>query len=168
MTDRAGGTDGADGADGADGPGPTRVDRIGPLGALLLYFSSAMMGLCGPVMLACTFLADAGILLGGILCTVLCTPLGLAFWAYTSTERENNRLLDAFGVRATAEITDLTPWEDADDAGVVAALRISGPGFPTFETTWKHSLHSGLRVGVRLTAVVDPARNLFRIDGIIS
>ncbi|UIX32440.1 hypothetical protein [Streptomyces sp. GQFP] len=64
---------------------------------------------------------------------------------------------------AAAEITELTRWVDADDAGLLVGLRISGPGFRTFETTWKRSPDSSLRVGLRLAAVVDPDSGLFRM-----
>ncbi|QFQ95672.1 hypothetical protein F9278_05170 [Streptomyces phaeolivaceus] len=145
-------------------PGPTRVDRIGLFGALLLYTSAAALCLCGPVMLVRAFLADAELLLGGILCTVLCTPVGIALWAYAGLERERNRRLDTVGVASTAEVTDLTAWEDAEDAGVLVGLRISGPGFGTFETTWKRSSDYGLRVGLRFEVVVDPVGSLYRVE----
>ncbi|NEC85361.1 hypothetical protein [Streptomyces sp. SID12501] len=150
--------------DGADGPDPTRVDRIGPVGALVLYSSAAGLCLCGPVMPAGTFFAGAGLLLGGILFTVLCIPVGLALGSYTQCERENNRRLDAVGVAATAEVTSLADWDDGESAGLAVGLRISGPGVRAFETTWKRSSDPALRVGLRFTAVVDPARNLFRLE----
>lgn len=155
-------------ADDANGPEPTRVSEIGPHGALFLYSVAVGLCLCGPALLVSAAFANsgdgAGLLLAGILSTVLCIPLGIVIWANTSWERENNRRLDAVGVAATAEVTDLTDWDDGEQAGVTAGLRISGPGFRTFETTWKRSKHPALRVGLRLTAVVDPAGNLFRID----
>jgi hypothetical protein len=150
--------------DGADGPDPTRVDRIGPVGALVLYTSSAGLCLCGPVMLACTFFADAGLLLMGILFTVICIPVGLGLLGYTLFERESNRRLDEVGVVATAEITSLADWDDGESAGLAVGLRISGQGVRTFETTWKCSSDPALRVGLRFTAVVDPARRLFRLE----
>ncbi|QJT03189.1 hypothetical protein G9272_25310 [Streptomyces asoensis] len=151
-------------ADGGNGvPEPTQVSDLGLYGTVVLYSTAGGMCVCGPVMLGFTVFADAPLLLGGILSTLLCTPLGIGLWAHTSLERDNNRRLDTVGVTATAEVTDLTDWEDGDDAGVTVALRISGPGFRTFETTWKRSRHPALRVGLRLTAVVDPADNLFRV-----
>jgi hypothetical protein len=45
----------------------------------------------------------------------------------------------------------------------VVGLRGSGPGFRTFETTWKRSKHPALRVGLQLTAVVDPSDRLYRV-----
>ncbi|TDC64351.1 hypothetical protein [Streptomyces hainanensis] len=148
----------------ADGPEPTHVSRIGVFGALLLYSTAAALCLCGPVMLACTVLAGAGLLLGGVLSTVLCLPLGFGLWCHVRFERENNRRLDALGIVATAEVTTLTGWDDGESAGLAVGLRISGPGFRTFETTWKRSSHPALRVGLRLTAVVDPSGNLFRVE----
>lgn len=149
---------------GENGPGPTQVSEIGLYATLVLYSTAVGMCMCGPVMLAFTVFADAPLLLGGVLSTLLCTPLGIGLWAHVSVERSNNRRLDAVGVAATAEVTDLTAWDDGDDAGVRVGLRISGPGFPTFETTWKRSTHPALRVGLRLTALVDPADNLFRVQ----
>ncbi|MDT0318804.1 hypothetical protein [Streptomyces millisiae] len=150
--------------DDGDGPGPVQASRIGPLGALFLYSLSVALVGSGPVMLVGAVLAGAGLLIGGVLCTVLCTPLGLVIWFSTSHERENNRRLDAAGVAATAEVTSLTDWDDGESTGVVVGLRVSGPGFRTFESTWKRSHHPALRVGLRLGAVVDPADNLFRVD----
>ncbi|MEO3755238.1 hypothetical protein [Streptomyces sp. B6B3] len=151
-------------ADDDSGPEPTRVSEIGLLGAVFLYSTAAGLCLCGPVMLAFGAFAGAGLLLAGVLCTVLCAPLGIGLWANTSVERENNRRLDAVGVAATAEITGLTDWDDGEQTGVIVGLRISGGAFRTFETTWKRSRHPALRVGLRLTAVVDPADNLFRVE----
>ncbi|WP_406346105.1 hypothetical protein [Streptomyces sp. NBC_00648] len=148
-------------------PEPTRVARIGLPGALFLYANAALLCLFGPVMLAFTLFTDSngtGTLLTGILCTVFCAPLGLAIWGDTLSERENNQRLDAVGVAATAEVTGLTDWDDGEDSGVVVALRISTPGCPPFETTWKRSRHPALRVGLRLKAVVDPTSNLFRVE----
>ncbi|GAB2921118.1 hypothetical protein [Streptomyces mayteni] len=151
-------------AGGADGPEPTRVSRVGTFDALFLYSTAAGLCLCGPVMLGFSPFAGAGLLLAGSLCTVLCLPLGLGLWFHTTFERENNRRLDASGVAATAEVTSLTDWDDGESAGLTVGLRVSGPGFRTFETTWKRSSHPALRVGLRLTAVVDPSGNLFRVD----
>lgn len=150
--------------DGASGPEPARVQRIGLFTALILCSTAAAMCLCGPVMLAGTVLAGAGLVLGGVLSTVLCTPLGIGLWCSVRLEREDNRRLDALGVAATAEVTGLTEWDGGESAGLVVGLRIGGPGFPAFETTWKRSSHPALRVGLRLTAVVDPDRRLFRVE----
>ncbi|MGW6922732.1 hypothetical protein ACWGA9_15865 [Streptomyces sp. NPDC054950] len=143
---------------------PKQVSDTGLYGTVVLYSTALGMCVCGPVMLGFTLFAAAPLLLGGILSTLLCTPLGIGLWAHASLERADNRRLDAVGVTATAEVTDLTAWEDGDDAGVTVALRVSGPGFRTFETTWKRSRHPALRVGLRLAAVVDPADNLFRVS----
>ncbi|MEV5850532.1 MULTISPECIES: hypothetical protein [unclassified Streptomyces] len=151
-------------ADDGEGIRWTRVQRIGPWGAANLYCDALLMCLCGPVMLGAVLLAGADLTVMGIVFTVVFLPLGLGLWAHTSVEREHNRRLDAAGLPATAEVTDLTPWEDADDAGLAVGLRVSGPGFRTFEVTWRRSSHDALRVGLRLTAVVDPSGGLFRVD----
>ncbi|MDX3452201.1 hypothetical protein PV396_09660 [Streptomyces sp. ME02-8801-2C] len=150
--------------DSTDSPEPTRVDRLGPFDALFLRVCAVLMGLCGPGLLACGFGAGVGVLLAGVLCTVLFVPMGLGLWFHTELERENNRRLDAVGVAATAEVTDLSDWDDGESRGVTVGLRISGPGVRTFETTWKRSSHPALRMGLRFTAVVDPGRGLFRLE----
>jgi len=164
MTDGEGGMDGEGGVDGTYGPPLEQVERISRLEAFLLYSSAVLLLLCGPVMLACTYFAGAPLLLGGVLCTVLCAPLGLGLFFHSQVEKENNRRLDAFGVQATAEVTAVTPWVDADDCGTAADLRVSGAGFRTFEATWRRAPHSAQRVGLRLDAVVDPVRGLFRVE----
>ena len=68
------------------------------------------------------------------------------------------------GVAAAAEVTELTDWDDGEEAGVTVGLRISGLECPTFEATWKRSKHPALRFGLRLPAVADPADHLFRVD----
>ncbi|WP_030620276.1 DUF3592 domain-containing protein [Streptomyces fulvoviolaceus] len=157
-------------ADSVNGPEPTQVSAIGPLGALFLYSCVAVLCLCGPVMLALTaftaFTAftGSGLMVMGIVFTVIFVPVGLGLWGSTVVEREHNRRLDAVGVPATAEITDLTDFAGGEDTGVVVGLRVSGPGVRTFETSWRRSHHPALRAGRRLTAVVDPADNLFRVE----
>ncbi|ADI04625.1 hypothetical protein SBI_01504 [Streptomyces bingchenggensis BCW-1] len=151
-------------ADDADGTRWTQVSRVGPGGAASAYGSAAVMCVCGPVMLGSALLGAADLMVMGIVFTVVFLPLGLAFWGNTTVEREHNRRLDAVGVAATAEITELTDWDDGDDVGVTVGLRVSGPGFRTFETTWRRSHHGALRVGLRLTAVVDPYNGIFRVE----
>ncbi|WP_405866233.1 MULTISPECIES: hypothetical protein [unclassified Streptomyces] len=58
----------------------------------------------------------------------------------------------------------VSDWDDGEDVGVTAGLRVSGPGFREFEATWKRSHHVTLRVGLRLTAVVDPSSGRFRVE----
>ncbi|WP_329172357.1 hypothetical protein [Streptomyces sp. NBC_01477] len=145
-------------------PRPTHVSRLGPLGAGYLYAASAVMCLCGPVVLACTAFAGAGLLVTGILFTVVLLPLGLGIRGSARADREDNRRLDTAGVAATAEVTGLTEWDDGEEAGLLVDLRISGPDFRTFEATWKRSRHPALRVGLRLAAVVDPAGGLYRVE----
>lgn len=115
-------------------------------------------------MLGSALLADADLMVMGIVLTVVFLPLGLAFWGNTTVERAHTRRLDTVGIPATAEITELSRWDDGDDVGVTVDLRVSGPGFRTFETTWRRSHHGALRVGLRLTAVVDPHNGSFRVE----
>ncbi|WP_327320125.1 hypothetical protein [Streptomyces sp. NBC_01235] len=150
--------------DDAVGPEPKQVSRVGPFDALFLYVTASGLCLCGPVMLGLGVVAGAGLLLAGILFTPLCTPLGIALRAHIDVEREDNRRLDAVGVVATAEVTSLTDWADGESTGFVVGLRIGGPGCGAFETTWKRSRHPALRVSLRLAAVVDRDRRLFRVE----
>lgn len=139
----------------------TRISRVGRG----QYEMAALMCLCGPVMLGFALFAHADVLIIGIVFTVVFLPLGLAFWFQTTAEREQNRRLDAVGVAATAEVTGLTDFDwDGETPGVEVELRVSGPGFTTFETTWRRTQDPALRVGLRLTAVVDPAGGLFRVE----
>ncbi|MFF3378503.1 hypothetical protein ACFYXF_36805 [Streptomyces sp. NPDC002680] len=153
-----------DGPGTSEGAEPTRVDRIGAAGAVLLYTSAAAMCVWGPLLLGFTLFTDASMLVEGIIITVVCLPLGIALWCIASVEREHNRLLDTVGLPATGEITDLSTWSDGEDSGIAVALRISGPGFAAFDATWKRSPDAGLRVGLRIAVVVDPTRRLYRIE----
>lgn len=141
------------------------IDHVGPWDAAFLYVIAAMVGLCGPVMLGFALLAGADLLVMGIVFTVLFVPVGLGFWCNTVAEREQNRRLDAVGVPATAEITDLTDFDwDGESSGVEVGLRVSGPGLRMFEATWRRTHHPGLRVGRRLAAVVDLSGGRFRVE----
>ncbi|MEV1070032.1 hypothetical protein [Streptomyces sp. NPDC050263] len=150
--------------DHGDGPRWTQVSRVGPGGAASAYGSATVMCLCGPAMLGSALLGGADLMVMGIVFTVVFLPLGLAFWGVTTVERAHTRRLDAVGIPATAEITELTRWDDGDDVGVTVGLRVGGPGIPTFETNWRRSHHAALRVGLRLTAVVDPPSGSFRVE----
>jgi hypothetical protein len=147
--------------DDGDGIRWTRISRAG----FGQYEAAALMCLCGPVMLGFALFTGAELLVIGIVFTVVFLPLGLALGSQTTHEREQNRRLDAVGVPATAEVTDLTDFDrDGESSGVEVGLQVSGPGFKAFETTWNRTHHPALRVGLRLTAVVDPASGLFRVE----
>ncbi|WP_406091691.1 hypothetical protein [Streptomyces sp. NBC_01013] len=129
------------------------------------YEVAALMCLCGPVMAGFYVFTGADLLIIGTVFTVVFPPLGLGLWGHTVTERKQNSRLDAVGVPATAEIAGPTDVDrDGETPGVAVGLRVSGPGFRTFETTWHGSNHPGLRVGLRIDAVVDPVDGLFRVD----
>lgn len=148
-----------------DPPRMTLVDHVGPRNAVFQYGSAALMCLCGPVMLGFAVLRGADLMVMGVVFTVVFLPLGLAFWGNTDVEREHNRRLDAVGIPATAEITDLTDFEwNGEESGVEVGLRVSGPGLRTFETTWRRTHHPGLRVGRRLKAAVDLSGGRFRVE----
>ncbi|MER6133042.1 hypothetical protein [Streptomyces sp. NPDC001815] len=149
--------------DGENGPTPTQVSMVGPWAAAWMYLLLVTFGLLGPFLMVLGDFADQALVITGAVCTVVLVPLGLAAGLAVAVERRHNRRLDTLGVPATAEITELTEWDTGDDGGAVVVLRVSGPGFRTFEATWKRSPHPALRVGLRLDAVVDPSANLFRV-----
>ncbi|MFD4558495.1 hypothetical protein ACFWP5_29985 [Streptomyces sp. NPDC058469] len=149
-------------------PEPARmalIDHVGPWDAAFLYVTAAMVALCGPVMLGFAVFTGADVMVMGVVFTVVFVPVGLGFWGNAIAEREQNRRLDAVGVPATAEITDLTCFDwDGEASGVEVGLRVSGPGLRTFEATWRRTHHPALRVGRRLAAVVDPSGGRFRVE----
>ncbi|WP_329263782.1 hypothetical protein OG223_48845 [Streptomyces sp. NBC_01478] len=148
-------------------PDPVRmtlVDHVGPWDAVFLYVIAATVCLCGPVMLGPALFAGVDLMVVGIVFTVVFVPVGLGLGANTVGEREQNRRLDAVGVPATAEITELTDFDwNGEESGVEVVLRVSGPGLRTFEATWRRGHHPGLRVGRGLAAEVDPAAGRFRV-----
>ncbi|MFJ9246851.1 hypothetical protein [Streptomyces sp. NPDC101776] len=147
-----------------ESPQMSLTERVGAWDAAVLYFSSAVMVLSGPVMLAFAVLAGAELMLIGVVFTVVLVPVGLGLWFHTDAERGHNRRLDAVGIPATAEITDLTDFDwNGEESGVEVGLRVSGPGLRTFEATWRRGHHPGLRVGRGLAAEVDPAGGRFRV-----
>ncbi|MET7486146.1 hypothetical protein [Streptomyces sp. NPDC005538] len=146
-------------------PEMSLVGQVGGVDAASLYLSAAVMFLCGPVMLAFAFFTGAELMVMGVVFTVVFVPVGLGLWFHTGAERELNRRLDAVGVPATAEVTDLTDFDrNGEESGVLVDLRIGGPGLRTFETTWKRTHHPALRVGLRLKAVADPNGGRFRVE----
>jgi hypothetical protein len=149
--------------DGENGPAPTQVSKVGPWVTAWMCLLLVALGLLGPFPMVLGVLAGQGLVVTGVVCTVLLVPLGFAVEFTVAAERRHNRRLDAFGVPAAAEITELTEWDTGDDGGAAVVLRVSGPAFRTFEATWKRSQHPALRVGLRLDAVVDPSGNLFRV-----
>ena len=128
-----------------------------------MYVFLVALGLLGPFLMVLGVFAGQGLVITGMVCTVVLVPLGFVLGLTVAAERRYNRRLDTFGVPATAEVTELTEWDTGDDAGAVVVLRVSGPGLRTFEATWKRSPHPALRVGLLLDAVVDPSANLFRV-----
>lgn len=99
------------------------------------------LGLSGPFLMVLGVLAGRGLVVTGMVCTVALVPLGFVVGLTVAAERRHNRRLDAFGVPAVAEITELTEGDTGDDGGAVVVLRVSGLGFRTFEATWKRSQH---------------------------
>ncbi|GAA1256957.1 hypothetical protein GCM10009665_54200 [Kitasatospora nipponensis] len=144
---------------------PTQVAPMGRGGALLMYLTSAVTTLNGPVMLIWSAFGGRNLLITGIVSTVVTAPIGLALGFEARSDRAANRRLDAVGVAAIAEILDLRPCVlgGEEGNGVEVRLRVDGPGFAPFEATWRRTADADLRVGLHLRATVDPSDRLFRL-----
>ncbi|MFF3937288.1 hypothetical protein [Streptomyces phaeofaciens] len=121
------------------------------------------LGLSGPFLMVLGVFAGQGVVITGMVCTVVLVPLGFVVGITVAAERRHNRRLDAFGVPATAEITELTEWDTGDDGGAVVVLRVSGPGFRTtsgHEVGRRAARHLPDRIGR-----VGPQGGRFRLPG---
>nr|BFE62953.1 hypothetical protein GCM10020063_074790 [Dactylosporangium thailandense] len=145
--------------------------RIGPIGALLSRILFLAICLPGPVLLAGALTLGPplspgefwGLLAGDLLTTVAGVGFGVFGWRLVTRSRRDARRLDAAGVAATAEILTVSNHLGGEDPGLELRLRISGPGFATFEADTIRPDDPALRPGAALPAVVDPADRLFRV-----
>ncbi|MCG5466302.1 hypothetical protein AB0K35_14225 [Micromonospora sp. NPDC053740] len=78
------------------------------------------------------------------------------------SRRDASRLAAA-GVAATAEIVAVANHLGGENPELELHLRISGPGFATFEADTIRATDPALVPGAVLAAVVDPADRLFAI-----
>ncbi|WDZ82421.1 hypothetical protein [Micromonospora cathayae] len=147
--------------------------RIGPIGALLCRVVFLSLWLPGPVLLAVAVTLGPsrsptdfwGLLAGGALATVVGVGSGVFGWRLVTRSRRDARRLAAGGVAATAEIIAVTNHLGGEDPGLELRLRVSGPGFATFEAETVRADDPALVPGASLPAVVDPVDRLFAITG---
>ncbi|MFE9204164.1 hypothetical protein [Micromonospora sp. NPDC007230] len=145
--------------------------RIGPIGALLCRLAFLAICLPGPVLLAAAVTSDPlrspadfwGLLAGDVLVTIVGVGFGVFGWRLVTRSRRDARRLSAAGVAATAEILAVANHLGGEDPGLELHLRISGPGFATFEADTIRADDPALVPGALLAAVVDPADRLFSI-----
>jgi hypothetical protein len=100
---------------------------------------------------------------GGVALTVLFGLLGIATWRSLGLGRQDTKLLDSRGVPATAEILSVAPKAWGEQDGVELGLRISGPGFETFETTFQWKKDDDYQVGGQLAVLVEPSARLYEV-----
>lgn len=126
-----------------------------------------LLGLLGPALLVAVAVLDVEIPWWALLLTAV-TALGLMFFAFTlwltyKHGRRDTRLIDASGVPATAEILSVGNARWAEQEGVRLGLRITGPGFEPFETTFEWKNNREFAVGGRLAVLVEPTARLFEV-----
>ncbi|MFE9651827.1 hypothetical protein [Micromonospora sp. NPDC006431] len=145
--------------------------RLGPVGALLCRLMFLAICLPGPVLLAVAATLDPlrspadfwGLLAGGVLVTIVGVGFGVFGWRLVTRSRRDARRLSAAGVAATAEILAVANHLGGEEPGLELHLRISGPGFATFEADTISADDPALVPGALLAAVVDPVDRLFSI-----
>lgn len=151
---------------------PREAERsIGPIGAFLCRVAFLAICLPGPILLAADISQAGklstqdtwGLLAGGVLTTIVGVGFGMFGFRVVNRSRRDARRLAAAGVAATAEILTVANHLGGEDPGLVLRLRISGPGFETFEAETTHPVDAALTPGVVLAAVVDPADQLFTV-----
>ncbi|WP_433319347.1 hypothetical protein ACQP0U_14050 [Micromonospora sp. CA-269861] len=145
--------------------------RVGPVGALLCRLLFLAICLPGPVLLAAAATLDPrpsssdfwGLLAGGVLATIIGVGFGVWGWRLVGRSRSDARRLSAAGVAATAEVLAVANHLGGEGPGLEVHLRISGPGFATFEADTIRANDPALVPGAVLAAVVEPADRLFLI-----
>ncbi|MGI5240599.1 hypothetical protein [Dactylosporangium sp. CA-139066] len=95
--------------------------------------------------------------------TIVGVGFGVFGWRLVTRSRHDARRLSAAGVAATAEVLAVANHLGGEDPGLELRLRISGPGFATFEADTIRADDPALVPGAVLAAVVDPADRLFSI-----
>ncbi|MFG1889341.1 hypothetical protein ACGFIR_15910 [Micromonospora sp. NPDC049051] len=146
--------------------------RIGPIGALLCRLAFLAICLPGPVLFAVAVTLDPlrspadfwGLLAGGVLVTIVGVGFGVFGLRLVTRSRRDALRLSAAGVAATAEILAAANHLGGEDPGLELHLRISGPGFATFEADTIRADDPALVPGALLAAVVDPVDRLFSIS----
>ncbi|MGC4806654.1 hypothetical protein [Micromonospora sp. DT233] len=145
--------------------------RLGPIGALLCRLVFLAICLPGPVLFVVAGTLDPrlspvdfwGLLAGGVLATLVGVGFGVFGLRLVARSRRDARRLSVAGVAATAEILTVAHHLGGEDPGLELRLRISGPGFATFEADTIRPDGPALVAGAVLPVVVDPTDRLFAI-----
>ncbi|MBE1487991.1 hypothetical protein [Plantactinospora soyae] len=145
--------------------------RLGPIGALLCRLVFLAIFLPGPVLLAVGVTVDPrqsptdfwGLLAGGVLATIVGVGFGVFGLRLVTRSRRDARRLATAGVAATAEVLTVANHLGGEDPGLELRLRISGPGFATFEADTIRADDPALVPGTLLAVLVDPTDRLFSI-----
>ncbi|GHJ12718.1 hypothetical protein [Micromonospora sp. AKA38] len=143
--------------------------RIGPVGALLCRVMFLAICLAGPVLLVPVVSQSQnlstvdfwGLLAGDLLMTVVGVGFGVWGLRLVTRSRRDMRRLAAAGVAATAEVLTVANNLGGEEPGLRLRLRISGPGFTTFEVEAVRPDDPALVPGALLAVVVDPAERVF-------
>jgi hypothetical protein len=145
--------------------------RLGPIGAFLCRLVFLAVCLPGPVLFVAAGTLGPrpspedfwGLLAGGVLATLVGVGSGVFGLRLVARSRRDARRLSAAGVAATAEILTVAHHLGGEETGLDLRLRISGPGFATFEADTVRAADPALVPGAVLAVVVDPADRLFAI-----
>ncbi|WP_156161720.1 hypothetical protein [Nocardia vulneris] len=137
-----------------------QVELIGPVAGVFTYAVAAALVAAGPV------IALAGDSLWNGLCPGIITmPIGVALAVTTYQWRWNAKRFDKAAVPATAEIIAVRIVAGGENPDVAELkVRISGPGFDTFEAECE--IQTGVpypRPGDRRRVVVDPSDRTFAV-----
>lgn len=144
----------------SSGTEPIQVTTLNGAGAVLMKGLAALIILCGPAVLVVAALPFGRhwiALLAGAVTTAVGIPAGIALWRLAGRNRAATRRLEAVGVRATAEVLALTLVASDEGHAYEVVLRVSGTGVAPFEATQSRTGDTGLYVGARLRALVDPS-----------
>ncbi|QKT13709.1 hypothetical protein [Rhodococcus sp. W8901] len=141
--------------------GPRQVELIGPAGGVMTYSIAGGLILAGPI----AGWAD-GSLATGLWWGVFTLPIGIGLAVSTYGWRWDEKRFRAAGIAATAEILAVNRIRGSDEGQDIAELtvRISGPGFDTFDAGCEVPTGSVRpQVGDRRTVMVEPSDLTFAI-----
>jgi hypothetical protein len=141
--------------------------RVSALGYVAISLVCLVIALIGPALVIALIVLDVAIPWWSLLLTVA-TGLGLMFFAFMLWRtyrhgRADTKLIDAAGVAGTGEILSIGTTRWGEGEGVRLGLRISGPGFETFEAPFEWKANRGFEVGGRLVVLVEPTARLFEV-----
>jgi hypothetical protein len=141
--------------------GPRQVELIGPVAGVVTYSIAGGLILAGPI----AGWGD-GSLATGLWIGVFTLPFGIGIAVSTYRWRWNEKRFQAAGIAGTLKILAVNRIRSSDESQYIAELtvRISGPGFDTFETDCEVPTSSMRpQFGDRLTVMVEPSDLTFAI-----